>query len=65
VLLAMSLDLDRTLGAVRLSAGRWTTTGDVDRAADLLTAAAGRLRTGVPRPSLAPQQVRRVTEARP
>jgi cysteine desulfurase len=44
VLLAMGLARDRALGAVRLSAGRWTTASDVDRAADLLTAAARRLR---------------------
>jgi cysteine desulfurase len=42
VLSAMGLNRDRALGAVRLSAGRWTTAGDVDRAADLLTAAARR-----------------------
>jgi cysteine desulfurase len=36
VLTAMGHDHDRALGAVRLSLGRWTTTTDVDEAADLL-----------------------------
>jgi cysteine desulfurase len=41
----MGLDRDRALGAVRLSLGRWTTTADVDRAADLFATAAHRRRT--------------------
>lgn len=41
---ALGLDRDRALAALRLSLGRWSTVGDVDRAADLLTAAARRLR---------------------
>jgi cysteine sulfinate desulfinase/cysteine desulfurase-like protein/MFS family permease len=44
VLAAMGLDHDRALGAVRLSLGRWTTTADIDRAAQLLTTAAQQLR---------------------
>jgi cysteine desulfurase len=36
VLTAMGLHRDRALGAVRLSAGRWTTAADIDRAAGLL-----------------------------
>ncbi len=35
----------RALGAVRLSLGRWTTSDEVDRAADLLIAARRRLAT--------------------
>jgi cysteine desulfurase len=46
VLTAMGLDRDRALGAVRLSAGRWSTTSDVDRAAELLAAAARQLLPG-------------------
>ncbi|GAA4722482.1 cysteine desulfurase family protein [Phytohabitans rumicis] len=42
VLTAMSLDRDRALGAIRLSLGRWTTTADVDQAANLLATAARR-----------------------
>jgi cysteine desulfurase len=45
VLTAMGLDRDRALAAVRLSLGRWTTTADVDRAAQLLAAAAQQLRS--------------------
>jgi cysteine desulfurase len=44
VLSAMGLDRENALGAIRLSLGRWTTTSDVDQAADLLTMAAHRLR---------------------
>jgi cysteine desulfurase len=44
VLSAMGLDRDRAMGAVRLSTGRWTTTDDIDQAADLLAKAARRLR---------------------
>ena len=40
VLRAMGLDADRSLAALRLSLGRWTTADDIDRTADLLTAAA-------------------------
>jgi cysteine desulfurase len=36
VLTAMGLDTDRSLSAVRLSLGRWSTTDDVDRAAELI-----------------------------
>ncbi|MFC5721026.1 cysteine desulfurase family protein [Streptomyces gamaensis] len=39
VLTAMGLDRARSLAAVRLSLGRWTTPAEVDRAADLLSAA--------------------------
>lgn len=39
VLLAMGLGFERALGAVRLSLGRWTTAGDVDRATAALCAA--------------------------
>ncbi|HEY8885539.1 MAG TPA: cysteine desulfurase family protein, partial [Chloroflexota bacterium] len=39
VLLAMGLTRSRALGAVRLSLGRFTTSTDVDRAADALTTA--------------------------
>ncbi|WP_431961284.1 cysteine desulfurase family protein [Actinacidiphila sp. bgisy160] len=39
VLRAMGLSDDRALTAVRLTVGRWTTTGDIDLAARLLTAA--------------------------
>jgi cysteine desulfurase len=43
VLLAMGLDPDRALSAVRLSVGRWSTAGDVDRAAATLAEAVRRL----------------------
>jgi cysteine desulfurase len=43
VLLAMGLDRDRALGAIRLSLGRWTTAGDVDQAVERLGEAAERL----------------------
>lgn len=39
VLLAMGLGLERALGAVRLSLGRWTTKEEVDRAASALASA--------------------------
>jgi cysteine desulfurase len=39
VLLAMGLGLERALGAVRFSLGRWTTEEDIDRAGEALTAA--------------------------
>ena len=42
VLAAMGLDTDRSLSALRLSLGRWTTADDVDRAAALIAAAARR-----------------------
>jgi len=44
VLSAMGLGRDRAVAAVRLSAGRWSTTGELDRAAGLLVAAAHQLR---------------------
>jgi cysteine desulfurase len=44
VLAAMGLGRDRAVAAVRLTAGRWTTPAEIDRAADLLAAAARRLR---------------------
>jgi cysteine desulfurase len=34
VLLAMGLDADHALGALRLTLGRWTSQADVDQAAD-------------------------------
>ncbi|MCZ4118672.1 cysteine desulfurase family protein [Streptomyces sp. H39-S7] len=40
VLSAMGLDDDRGLSALRLSLGRWSTTGDIDQAVKLLTDAA-------------------------
>ncbi|XVV06011.1 cysteine desulfurase family protein [Actinosynnema sp. CA-248983] len=40
VLTAMSLDTDRALSALRLSLGRWTTSTDIDHAADLITTSA-------------------------
>ena len=42
VLHAMGLDRDRSLAALRLSLGRWSTEQDIDRAADLLAAAASK-----------------------
>jgi len=36
---------DRALGAIRLSVGRWKTSADIDRAANLLVAAARGVRT--------------------
>jgi cysteine desulfurase len=39
----MGLDRDRTLAAIRLSVGRWTSDQDIDRAAIHLTEAARRL----------------------
>jgi cysteine desulfurase len=44
VLSAMGIERDGALSAVRLSLGRWTTGPDIDRAADVLVAAARRLR---------------------
>jgi cysteine desulfurase len=38
--LAMGLDRDRALGALRLSLGRWTTADDVDRAIERVGEAA-------------------------
>jgi cysteine desulfurase len=46
VLLAMGIPPAEALGAIRLSLGRGTTAADVERAADLLLAAAARLRRG-------------------
>jgi cysteine desulfurase len=40
VLLAMGLDRDRSLAALRLSAGRWSTEQDIDHAAGVLATAA-------------------------
>ena len=40
VLTAMGLDTDRSLSALRLSLGRWSTRAEVDRAAELIVAAA-------------------------
>src|SRR5207302_8033355 len=40
VLIAMALDENRALAAIRLSAGRWTTETEIDDAADQLAAAA-------------------------
>lgn len=40
VLTAMGIEPARALAALRLSIGRWTTPDDVDRAAELITAAA-------------------------
>jgi len=40
VLHAMGLDRDRSLAALRLSAGRWSTEQDIDHAADVLATAA-------------------------
>jgi len=49
VLTAMGLNSDRSLSAIRLSLGRWTTTEDIDRAADQIVAAAqGDRRTSQP-----------------
>ncbi|WP_129669433.1 cysteine desulfurase family protein [Phytoactinopolyspora endophytica] len=47
VLSAMGMSAERSLAALRLSLGRWTTPGDIDLAADLLVAAA---RRDTPRP---------------
>ena len=41
VLTAMGLDNDRSLSALRLSLGRWSTADDIDRATDLIIKAAG------------------------
>jgi cysteine desulfurase len=38
VLIAMGLDPDRALSALRLTVGRWSTQADIDRAASVLTA---------------------------
>jgi len=43
VLIAMGLDENRALAAIRLSAGRWTAKTEIDDAADQLAAAAIRL----------------------
>ena len=42
VLIAMGLDVDRCLSALRLSLGRWSTVDEIDRAADQIITAAGR-----------------------
>jgi cysteine desulfurase len=41
VLTAMGLETDRSLSALRLSLGRWSTTDDLDRAADQILKTAG------------------------
>lgn len=41
VLTAMGLDTDRSLSALRLSLGRWSTPADIDRATDLITTTTG------------------------
>jgi cysteine desulfurase len=50
VLTAMGLADDRGLSALRLSLGRWTTVGDIDRAVELLTAACATAQPGHPTP---------------
>jgi cysteine desulfurase len=54
VLTAMGHDRDRALGAIRLSLGRWTTSADVDRAAELLVTSIRRLRREPCRHGVAP-----------
>jgi cysteine desulfurase len=44
VLLAMGIDPERAHGALRLTAGRGTTTQDIDRAVEVLRAAVERMR---------------------
>jgi cysteine desulfurase len=47
VLSAVGLDHDRARSVLRLTVGRWTTEGDVDRATEaLVTAARHRARSG-------------------
>ncbi len=46
VLLAMGIPAQRAHGALRLTAGRATTVADVDRAAEVMRAAIGRMREG-------------------
>ncbi|RSM80881.1 cysteine desulfurase [Kibdelosporangium aridum] len=46
VLTAMGLPAERSLSAVRLSLGRWTTAEDIDRATDLITTSISRITTG-------------------
>ncbi|UJW29957.1 cysteine desulfurase [Saccharothrix sp. AJ9571] len=41
VLTAMGLDTERSLSALRLSLGRWSTPADIDRAIDLITTTTG------------------------
>ncbi|MBE1579674.1 MULTISPECIES: cysteine desulfurase family protein [Pseudonocardiaceae] len=41
VLTAMGLDAERSLSALRLSLGRWSTSADIDRAIDLITTTTG------------------------
>ncbi len=50
VLIAMGIDPERAHGALRLTAGRATVTADVDRAAEAMLAALGRMR-GQPSPN--------------
>ena len=47
VLAAMGVDRELALGALRLTLGHTTTESDVDRAADVVVDAVGRLRRGV------------------
>lgn len=42
VLTAMGLSADRSLSALRLSLGRWSTTADIDHATDLITTSVAR-----------------------
>ncbi len=54
VLLAMGIDPERAHGALRLTAGRSTGMAEIDRAAEVLRAALGRMRDGAPpRPTVA------------
>jgi cysteine desulfurase len=55
VLLAMGIDPARAHGALRLTAGRGTTLADVERTADVLRSAVGRMRhAAAPQPEVAP-----------
>ncbi|WP_158853934.1 cysteine desulfurase family protein [Saccharothrix deserti] len=56
VLTAMDLPTDRSLSALRLSLGRWSTAADVDRAADLITASVARADQTPPRHRKTPQE---------
>jgi cysteine desulfurase len=44
ILLAMGLSRERALGALRLTFGRWSLEGDVERAANVLTCTVKRLK---------------------
>ena len=55
VLLAMGIDPARAHGALRLTAGRGTTLAEVERTADVLRSAVGRMRQAAsPQPEVAP-----------